>query len=157
MGTTVSVSDRLKRPGGAKSASAVTRDYRGDPTDRAAGLTSSTRQAIPTKEGILTHPMLDELADLISQAWAKFEANIAPLASPDVFVQGGQGRHDKQPSLKGVSPMPPSSETLAIVVQNKAYGASAQRIMRRIDALFTTEESPPSVVTAVTREPASNL
>jgi hypothetical protein len=152
----VSLSDRLKRPGGTESPAADTRDYRGDPTDRPAGLTSSTRQAIPTREGNLAHPMLDELADLISQAWAEYDANMAPSAPPNVFVQGGQGRHDRQPSLKVVSAMPPSSETPAIAVQNKAYDASAQRIMRHIDALFTTEKSPPSVVPEVTREPTSD-
>lgn len=104
----------------------------------------------------MAHPMLDELADLISQAWAEHDANIAPSAPPDVFVQGGQGRHDKQPSLRVVSAMPPSSETPATAIQNKAYDVSTQRIMRRIDALFTTEESPPSVVTEVTRESTSD-
>jgi hypothetical protein len=143
----VNLSDRLKRPSGTEGPAADTRDFQGDPTDRTAGLTSSTRQATSA------HPMLDELTDLISQAWAEYEANIAPSAPPDVFVQG---RHDKQPSLRVVSTMPPSSENPAIAVQNNAYDASTQRIIRRIDALFTTEESPASVATETTREPTSD-
>jgi hypothetical protein len=100
--------------------------------------------------------MLDELTDLISQAWAEYEADVAPSAPLNELVRSGQGRHDKQPALKVVSAMPPSAETTAPAVQNKAYDASTQRIMRRIDALFTTEESPPSDVTEITHEPTSD-
>ena len=152
----MSLSDRPKRLSGTESAASDAVVYRRDSTDRSAGLSSFARQEIPTKERKLAHPMLDELADLISQAWAEYESKIAPSALQDTFVQGEQGRHDKQPSLKVVSSTPLSSETRGTAIDNKAYHPSTQRIMRRIDALFTTEESSPSVVPAVSRQVGSD-
>ncbi len=96
--------------------------------------------------------MLDELSDLISQAWAEHESNNASPAPLDAFVQDGQGTHEKQPNLKVVSIAPSNSETRGTAVDNKAFDASTQRILRRMDALFATEESSPSAMPPVTRK-----
>jgi hypothetical protein len=158
----VILGDRLKQLDGTENAGSVAgpafsradSDCRRDPSGRTTGSSPAALQAIPTKAGVKgpTHPMLDELAELISQAWAEHESNNALSAPQDAIVQGEQGTHEKQPSLKVVSITPPNSETRGTAVDNKVYDASTQRIMRRMEALFATEESPPSAVTPVTRK-----
>ena len=116
---------------------------------RAMKSSLSARQTITTKETkekvqISSHPMLEELAELISQAWAEYEIKNGPSAANDAIAIVGQGAQQKQPNLKVVRATPPKSTIAPEAAVDKIYDSSTQKMLRRIDALitpFTTDES----------------
>ena len=124
---------------------------------RAMGLSLSARQTITTKENvqISAHPMLDELAELISQAWVEYEFKDVPSAANDAMAIVGQGAQQKQTNLKVVRATPLNSTLAPEAAVDKIYDPSTQKMLRRIDALMTpfrTDEpaAPPAVTPKVT-------
>ena len=108
----------------------------------------SAHQTSTTKKDVQAsaHPMLDELAELISRAWAEYESKNAPSAARDVVTSVEQRAQPTRSDLEGVRAMPPSPTLAPEIGADRAYGASTQRILRRLDALIApfADDQPAS-------------
>ncbi len=84
--------------------------------------------------------VLNELAELITQAWSDYEAQTAPSPNAGTFV--APDANNATETSRSVNP----GFAVEIPAERK-YEQSTQRMLRRIDALlapFTTDEPAPS-------------
>ena len=98
----------------------------------------SARQPIATRQEVQVsaHPMLDELAELISRAWAEYESKNVASAASDVVTSVERRAQPTRSDLEDARAMPPSPTLAPEIGAERAYDASTQRILRRLDALI---------------------